>query len=49
MPISFKSYKSKRVVRSAIAGGVIAFSDLFDIAATLASRLPEIYGRCISV
>ncbi len=49
VPISFKSYMSKRVVRSAMAGEVIAFSDLFDIAATLASELGDIYGRRIPV
>ena len=32
-----------------MAGEVIAFSDLFDIAATLASELGEIYGRRIPV
>ena len=34
VPIDFKSYKSRRVVRSAMAGEVITFSDLFDRAAT---------------
>ena len=32
-----------------MAGEVIAFRDLFDIAATLASELGEIYGRRIPV
>ncbi len=45
MPISFKSYKSKRIVRSAMAGEVIAFSDLFDIAVTLAAELGDVFGR----
>ena len=49
VPITFNSGKSKRVVRSAMAGEVIAFSDLFDIATTLASELGEIYSRRISV
>lgn len=31
IPISFKSYKSRRVTLSAMAGEVISFSDLFDI------------------
>lgn len=47
VPINFKSYKSKRVVRSATAGEVIAFSDLFDVAATLADELGEILCRKI--
>ena len=47
--ISFNSYKSKRVVRSAMAGEFIALSDLFDIAATLVSELGEIHRRRIPV
>eukprot|EP00171_Calliarthron_tuberculosum_P022721 IDg22721t1 len=47
--ISFKSYKSKRVVRSAMAGEVIAFSDLFDIAATLSEELSVVLTRKIAV
>eukprot|EP00171_Calliarthron_tuberculosum_P004832 IDg4832t1 len=38
-PINFKSYKSKRIVRSAMSGEVMAFSDLFDRAATLAAEV----------
>jgi len=49
VPIHFKSYKSKRVVRSAMAGEVIAFSDLFDVAAALASELEVLYKRKIPV
>lgn len=49
VPIHFKSYKSKRVVRSAMAGEVIAFSDLFDVAAALASELGVLYDRNIPV
>ena len=39
IPISFKSYKSKRVTRSVMAGEVIAFSDLFDVAVTISLEL----------
>eukprot|EP00171_Calliarthron_tuberculosum_P022337 IDg22337t1 len=39
--IDFKSYKYKRVVRSAMGGEVIAFSDLLDRAAKLSSELGE--------
>jgi len=46
-PIAFKSYKSRRVVRSAMAGEVIAFSDMFDVAVTLAEELRTIYNRTI--
>ena len=49
VPIDFKSYKSRRVVRSAMAGEVIAFSDLFDRAATLAAEIGDILGRKIPV
>eukprot|EP00171_Calliarthron_tuberculosum_P023641 IDg23641t1 len=48
-PIQFKSYKSKRVVRSAMAGEVIAFSDLFDTAATLSDELSVVLNRTIAV
>ena len=44
VPISFKSYKSRRVTRSAMAGEVIAFSDLFDVAAVLAAELGAMIG-----
>ena len=39
IPISFKSYKSKRVTRSVLSAEVIAFADLFDQAFTLRSQL----------
>ena len=39
IPISFKSYKAKRVTRSAMAGEVIAFSDLFDVTTVLSPDL----------
>ena len=48
-PISFKSYKSKRVTRSVMAGEVIAFSDLFDVAATLSDEVGKILGKKIPV
>lgn len=41
-PISFRSYKSKGVTCSVMAGEVIAFSDLFDIAFALAFELNDI-------
>ena len=47
VPISFKSYKARRVVRSAMAGEVIAFSDMFDVAVTLAEELRQITKRPI--
>jgi len=43
------NHKSKRVVRSAMAGEVIAFSDLFDVAAALSSELSVLYGKNIPV
>jgi len=46
-PIAFRSYKSRRVVRSAMAGEVIAFSDMFDVAVTLAEEIRAIYDRPI--
>ena len=48
-PISFKSYKSKRVTRSVMAGKVIAFSDLFDVAVTLAAERKSLLRRPIPV
>ena len=49
IPINFKSYKSRRVTRSSMAGEVIAFSDLFDVATTLGAQLSTILGRQIPV
>ncbi len=49
VPNDFKSYKSKRIVRSAMAGEVIAFSDLFDVPVTLATELSDVFGRQIPV
>eukprot|EP00171_Calliarthron_tuberculosum_P021336 IDg21336t1 len=48
-PIVFKYYKSKRVVRSAMAGEVIAFSDFFDRAETLAAEISDMLGKRIPV
>ena len=41
VPISFKSYKSRRIARSVLAAEVIAFSDLFDEAISLRSQVEE--------
>ena len=49
VPINFKSYKSGRVTRSSMAGEVIAFSDLFDVATTLANELELILSRKVPV
>ena len=46
-PISFKSYKSRRVVRSVLAAEVIAFADLFDDAYALRSQFEHALGRSI--
>lgn len=45
IPIAFKSYKAKRICRSAMAAEVIAFSDMFDAAHTLASELQTLTSR----
>lgn len=47
--IDFKPSKSKRIVRSAIAGEVIASSDLFDVAVTLVAELGYVFGRKIPI
>lgn len=39
VPILFKSYKARRVVRSVLAGERIAFSDMFDEAHALVTEL----------
>lgn len=49
VPILFKSYKARRVTRSAMSGEVIAFSDLFDAAAALAAELKNILNQTIPV
>ena len=45
VPIHFKSYKAKRIVRSAMAGELIAFSHMFDAAITINSELEAILRR----
>ena len=47
IPISFKSYKSKRVTRSVLSAEVIAFADLFDQAFTLRSQLEHAINRSV--
>lgn len=37
--IRLNSYKTKRITRSVMAGEVIAFNDLFDVAAILSEKL----------
>ena len=49
MPIYFKSYKARRVTRSAMASEVIAFADMFDIAVALAADLTTMLGLQIPV
>ena len=49
VPISFKSYKSRRVTRSSMAGEVIAFSDLLDVAAVLTAELQALTGAKVPV
>ena len=39
IPISFKSYKSRRVTRSVLSAEVIAFADLFDDAMAIRSQM----------
>lgn len=48
-PIQFKSYKAKRVTRSAMASEVIAFSDMSDYAITLAMELNSLLNKNIPV
>lgn len=43
IPIQFKSYKARRVVRSAMAAELIAFGDMFDVAYTLAEELRHLH------
>lgn len=45
IPINYKSYKSKRICRSAMAAEVIAFADLFDSAFTLREELSSLLNR----
>ena len=43
IPIHFKSYKARRVVRSAMAAELISFGDMFDLAFTLAEELRSLH------
>ena len=47
IPVSFKSYKSKRVTRSVWSAEVIAFADLFDQAFALRSQLEHAINRSV--
>lgn len=44
---TFKYYKSKRIVRSAMADEFIAVSDMFDTASATVSEIEDLYGRHI--
>lgn len=46
---AYRAYKSRRVKRSAMAGEVIAFSDLFDVSITISLYLSRLFGRRIPV
>jgi hypothetical protein len=45
--IAYKSYKSKRVTRSSMAGECFAFADGFDRGVTLKHELERMTGCCI--
>lgn len=47
IPISLKSYKSRRVARSVLSAEVIAFADLFDDAFALRSQIEHALGRSV--
>ena len=47
IPTHFKPYKAQRIVRSAKAGEVIAFSDMFDVAIALTDEIKQFYDRDI--
>ena len=49
IPIHFKSYKAKRLCRSAMAAEVIAFADLFDTATTLCKELAVLLNRNVNL
>lgn len=42
VPMNFKSYKEKLILRSAMAEEVISFSDLFDVAFTLSEESSDL-------
>lgn len=47
VPLVFKSYKSRRITRSAMAGEVIAFADMSDAAVTINKELSSILGHIV--
>lgn len=47
IPLSFKSYKARRITRSAMSGEVIAFSDMFDIAIALRQDLERMLNNAV--
>ena len=47
LPISFKSYKSRRVTRSVLSAEVSAFADLFDDAFALRSQIEHALRRSV--
>ena len=49
IPISFKSYKSRRVTRSVLSAEVIAFADLFDDSFAIRSQIEHALGRPIAI
>ena len=49
VPLMFKSYKARRVTRSAMAAEVIAFSDMADAAVTLSKEVERTLGRTIAL
>lgn len=49
VPLDFKSYKPNCVVRYAMGGEVVAFSDLFDRASTIAKEIGYLYNRYIPI
>lgn len=47
IPVSFKSYKSRRVTRSILSAEVIVFADLFDDAYALRSQMEQVTSSAI--
>ena len=47
IPVTFKSYKSRRVTRSVLSAEVIAFADLFDDAFALRSQMEQATNRAV--
>ncbi len=45
IPLSFKSYKARRVTRSVTAAEVIAFNDMFEAALKMAAELKKMMGK----